>query len=138
MLDKNTQVLIPISPLLAQVPSDPVTPGNGQGLQEAVPAFITDRAIMGVVHHEPLNHLSTEIDGLLIGGGNHQAIPGFDHTAHLDPFDRTVTLHRADPAGPYGPQGRVVAEAGDDDTQPLGRLDDFHPVGDFYFMTVNL
>jgi hypothetical protein len=90
-----------------------------------------------MVHHEPLDHLFAEIDGFPVGGRNHQAIPCFEHAAHLNPFDRAFTLHRADAASPDGSQGRVVAEARDDDAQLFSRFDDLRPVRDFYLMTIN-
>jgi hypothetical protein len=90
-----------------------------------------------VIHHEPLDHLSAEIDGFPIGGRNDQAIPRFDHAAHLDPFNRPFTLHRADAASPHGSQGRMVAEARDHDAQPFGRFNDLRPGRDFDFMTIN-
>ena len=101
-------------------------------------AFIAHRTIVRMVHHEPLDHLFAKIDGFLVGGRNHQAIPCFDHAAHLDPFDRAFTLHRADAASPDGSQGRVVAEARDHDAQLFSRFDDLRPEGDFYLLTINL
>ena len=100
-------------------------------------AFIAHRTIVRMVHHEPLDHLFAEIDGFRVGGRNHQAIPRFDHAAHLNPFDRAFTLHRTDAAGPCGSQGRVVAEARDHDAQSFSRFDDLRPGGDLYFMTID-
>src|SRR5512135_1194065 len=102
-----------------------------------MPAFIANRTIMGMVHHEPLDHLSAEIDGFCIHGRNHQAIPDLGHAAHLDAFERDFTLDRANPAGSHGSQSGVIAETRDYDAQPFSRLNDLHPLGSFNFMTVN-
>ena len=138
MLDERTQVLIPVGPFLSQITPDPVAAGDGQILQQAVPAFIADRAIVGMVHHEPLDHLPAEIDRFAMGSRNHHPILCLHHTTHLHAFDGAFREHdRADAASPHGPQRRVLAEARDHDAQPFGRFDDLCPLGDFNGMTIN-
>jgi hypothetical protein len=66
MLDKDAEVLITIGPFLSQVAPDPMAAGNGHILKETVPAFVADRAIMGMVHHQPLDHMLAKIDSLLM------------------------------------------------------------------------
>jgi hypothetical protein len=137
MLNENTQVLIPEGSLLSRETPDPVSAGDGKGLEQTVPTFVADWAILRMVHHEPFHHLFAEIDGFLVHGGNYQAIPDLGHAAHLDPFDRAFTLHRANPASSHRSQGRVIAEAGDNDAQSFGGLNDLHPLGGIDFVTIN-
>jgi hypothetical protein len=68
VLDKDAQVLIMISPLFPEVAPDPMASCYGHVLKQAMPAFITDRAVVGMVHHEPFNDVLTEIDCLFVGG----------------------------------------------------------------------
>ena len=105
--------------------------GYGHVLKQAVAAFIAHRAIMGMIDHQPFNDLTTEIDHIGIGGGDHHAVSSLLHTAHLNPFNRPLQkLDGAHPAGPEGPQSRMKAKPGNDDPQLFGRFDDFGPFGD--------
>ncbi len=67
MPDEYAQVLILVSPLLAEISPGPMTPCNGHVLKETVAALVTDRAIMRVVHHEPFDHMFSEVHGFFIG-----------------------------------------------------------------------
>ena len=139
MLDKDAQILITISPLFSKIAPDPMAACNGHILEQTVAAFITDRAIMGMVHHEPLDHMLAEVDCLFIGRRNDHTVLGIDHAAHLHPFDRALQkLHRTHAAGADRSQAGMIAETRDDDAQPFGGLNHFHPFRNFYFKTVNL
>jgi hypothetical protein len=139
VLDKDAQVLIPISPLFPQIAPDPVASGYRHILEQTVAAFVADGAIMGVVHHEPFDHVPAEIDGLFVRGRYGHAIASIHHAAHLHPFDRAFQeLYRAHPAGANRPESLMVAESWDDDAQPCCSLNHLRSLFDFYFSTVNL
>jgi hypothetical protein len=113
--------------------------GNGHILKEAVSSFITDRAVMGVVHHEPLDHMLAEINSLLMSRRNDHSVLSVDHAAHLNAFDRAVQEHhRTHAACAHRPQASMVAETGNGDSQLRRSLDHLHPLWDFNFKIVNL
>jgi hypothetical protein len=132
MLDKDAEILITIGPFLSQVASDPMAAGNGHILKEAVSAFITDRTVMGMVHHEPLDHMLAETDSLLMSGRYDHPVLGVDHAAHLNAFDRAVQEHhRTHAAGAHGPQAGMVAEAWNSYSELRSSLDHLHPLWNF-------
>ena len=105
-----------------------VAAGDGLVLQQAVAAFVAHRAIEGVVHHQPLDDVPAELHGLGVGGGDHHAVTGVFHAAHLDALHRPLQeLDGAHAAGAEGAQAGVVAEPGDHDPQPFGGGDDLGP-----------
>jgi hypothetical protein len=139
VLDENAEILIMIGSLFPQVATYPVASRNGHILEQAVSAFIADRAVMGMVHHKPFDHVPAEIDGLLIGRRHDHPVGDIHHTAHLYPFDGSFEkLHGAHPAGTDGPESLMVAEPRDDDPQPRRGLNDLRSRFDVYFDTVNL
>jgi hypothetical protein len=139
MLDKDTQVLITISPFFPQIASYPVASGNRHVLEQTVAAFIADGTVVGMVHHEPFDHVPAEIDGFFVSGRYGHAIASVHHAAHLYPFDRAFQeLHCTDPAGTDRSEPRMVAESWDDDAQPCCGLNHLRSLFDFYFDTVNL
>ena len=138
MLDQRTQILVRVGALEAPVAAKTVPAGNGQVLQQAVPAFVAHRTVVGMVEHEPFDDMPPKIHGFVIGGGNHHAVLGVDHAAHLNALDRPLRKgHGADPAGPHRSQGRVIAKARDHDAQPFGRLDHLGAGGDIDFAIVD-
>ena len=101
-------------------------------------AFVADRTVVGMVHHEPFDHMPSEIDGLFVCGRYGHAIASVHHAAHLYPFDRAFQeLHCAHPTGTDRPESRMVAESWDDDAQPCRGLDHLRSLLDFYFCSVN-
>ena len=139
VLDQRSQVLVVVGALEAPVAAQAMATGNGQVLQQAVSAFVAHRAVVGMVEHEPFDDVPPEIHGFGIRGGNHHAVLGVDHAAHLDALDRSLRKgHGTDPAGPHRSQGRVIAEARDHDAQPFGRLDHLGAGGDFDLPIVDL
>ena len=101
-------------------------------------AFVAHRAVQGVVQHEPLDDVFAEIHGLRVGGGDHHAVFGLHHAAHLHPFHRPLQeLDGAHPAGAQRAQGRVVAEAGDHDPQALRGLEHVGALRDFDFPVID-
>jgi hypothetical protein len=66
VLDKDAQVLVTISPLFPEVASDSMASGYRHVLEQAMPAFVADGAIMGMVHHEPFDDVLAKIDGFFI------------------------------------------------------------------------
>ena len=93
---------------------------------------------MGMVQHEPLDHIFAKIDDLFFSGGYHHAIHGIDHTAHLYPFEGTLqAFYRTHPARTHRPEGRMIAEPRDHDAQLFGSLDNFCPRRDFYFLLID-
>ena len=74
--------------------------------------FIANRAIMGVVKHEPFNHILPKIHCLFVGGRDDHAILSIDHAAHLNALEGTFQeLHGADPAGARGGHQREYVKA---------------------------
>jgi hypothetical protein len=139
MLDQRAEVLVAIGPFFPQVAPDPMTPGNRQILKQTVPTFITDRAVMGMVHHQPFNHVFTEIDRFLVSRRYDHALLPIRHAAHLHPFDRAFKkLHRAHATGTNRSKGWMEAEPRDDDAQSGSSLDHLRPFRNFYFQSVDL
>ena len=105
VLNEDAQVLVTVGPLLPGIAPQPVAAGHGHILKEAVSPFIADRAVMGVIHHEPLDDMSSEIHGLVVGGRDDHAVLGIDHAAHLNALDRSLQkFHRTHPAGADRPE----------------------------------
>ena len=124
VLHQGAQVLVRVGALLAGVAAQPVPAGHRRVLQQAVAALVAHRAVVGMVEHEPLDHVAAELDGLRIRGRDHHAVRGLDHAAHLQALDRPLLeLDGAHAAGAHGPQGRMIAEARDHDPQPGRGLD---------------
>ena len=67
MLNKYAQILITISSLFSKIAPHTMTARYGHILKQTVASFVTDRAIMGMVHHEPLDHMLAEVHCLSIG-----------------------------------------------------------------------
>jgi hypothetical protein len=139
VLDKDAQVLITISPLFPEIAPDSVAAGNRHVLEQTVAAFVADRTVVGMVHHEPFDHVPTEIDNLFVRGRYGHAIASVHHAAHLYPFDRAFQeLHGTHPTGTDRPESLMVAESWDDDAQPCCGLDHFRSLVNLYLSTVNL
>jgi hypothetical protein len=138
VLDKRAKILIVVGTLSPQIPADRVATRNGLILQKAMAPFITDRAVMGVMKHEPFYDVSPEFRGFRVCGGYHHTVLGFLHAAHLNTFDRTLEeLYGADTAGTHRPQGRMIAESRYHDAQSFSGLYDLCPLRDFYFEIVD-
>ena len=104
VLDKASEELVPVGPLEPPVAPEAVASGHGHVLKKAVAALVADRAVVGMVEHEPLHDVAAEVDRLLVRGRHNHAIGDVDHAAHLDPFDRAVDeFHGAHPACPGRP-----------------------------------
>jgi hypothetical protein len=139
VLDEDAQVLIMVGPFLAEITPDPLAACNRHILEETVPALVADGAVVGMIHHEPFNDMSAEVDRLFVCGGDDHAIAGIHHATHLDTFDRAFQkLHRAHAASAHRPETGMIAETRDDDTEPGSCLNHPHPLGDFNFETVDL
>ena len=96
--------------------------------------FIAYRAIMGVVKHEPFNHVLTKIHCLFVGGRYYHAILSIDHAAHLHALEGAFQkLHGADPAGAHRSQSGMVAEARNHDAQSFRGLNHLCSHWNFYF-----
>jgi hypothetical protein len=87
MLYERAQILIRVSALWPQITPEAVSARDGFILKEAVPPFVTDRAVVWVMEHEPLDDIFAKRHGLFVRGGNHHALLGIYHTAHLHAFD---------------------------------------------------
>ena len=110
----------------------PCPPDDGHVLQQTVAALVAHRAVVGMVHHQPLDDITAKLDGFPIRGGDLHAVRDIQHAAHLDALDRPLqNLDGAHPAGAHGAQRRVVAEARDHDPQPGGGLNHLGAGGDF-------
>jgi hypothetical protein len=139
MLHKRSQVLILIGSLFSQVTPNSMATSNRQVLKQTVSTFITNWTVMGMAHHEPLDHLFAKIDRFFVGRGYHHAILCFRHTTHLHPFDRALQkLNRTHTAGADRSQTGMITETGDDNTQAGCRFNDLHPFWNIYFITIDL
>ena len=139
MLNKDAQILITISSLFSKIAPHTMTARYGHILEQTVASFITNRTVMRMVHHEPLDHMLAEIDSLLMSGRNDHPVLSVDHAAHLNAFDRAIQKHhRTHAACAHGSEGGMVAETGNDDPQPRRSLDHLHPFWDFDLKIVDL
>ncbi len=127
------QVLVDMGALFAGIAPPAMAAGDGEILELAFAALVADRAVVGVVDHQPFDDLPAHRQRFLVGGRDDHAVLGRQHAGHLDPLDRAVDhLHRADPAGAGLAEGRMPAEVGDGDPDTLGRLEDGNAFGDFH------
>ena len=132
MLDVLAQVLVDVGALLAVVAPDAVAAGDGEVLQLAFAPLVADRAVVGVVDHQPLDDRAAHRDRFRVGRRDHHAVLGREHAGHLDPLDRPLQhLDGADPAGPGFAEGRMPAEMRDGDADAAGRLQHVGAFGDF-------
>ena len=98
---------------------------HGHVLEVAFAAFLADRAVVGMVFHQPFDDLTAEVRGE--GGGSRrlavrradadpQAVLDGHHAGHLQPAPGVrlvpVLQHGAQPAGTYRTHRRVPAEIG--------------------------
>jgi hypothetical protein len=67
VLDKDAQILVTVSPLFSKITSDAMATRYRHILEQTVATFVTDRAIMGMIHHEPLNDMLAKVDCFFIG-----------------------------------------------------------------------
>ncbi len=118
---KGAEVLIGISPLL-KTESPVYMPGHkGHILEMAFAPLIADRAIMGMVGHEPFDYTFSE--GLYLGiiDRNPYALFHRSHTGHDNPapciFFILEFLYCALPACSHGMHGRMPAEIGHIESQ---------------------
>ena len=84
MLNQGSQILIIISALRASISSYSVTAGDGHILEQAVSSFVTNRAIVGMIEHQPFNDGFSKLHGFFVRGGHDHAVLGLNHTAHLN------------------------------------------------------
>src|SRR5690606_30849729 len=106
----------------------------------AVPAFLTHRAVMGVVDHQPLDDAGAEGLGFLIINRNPGVIGGRPHVGHDQPPTGVilvaVLLDRTLAAGAYAPQRRVPAEVGNIEAEGQTGLQQVVRAIDFVVFTV--
>ena len=116
MVDEGAEILIAVGALGKTVAPIRMAGHQGHILQMAVAAFVTHRAIVWVVDHQPFDHAGPKrlsirvIDGdMSIGGGG-------GHTGHDQPTPRVLRvselLHGALAARSHRPQRRVPAKVG--------------------------
>ena len=119
----------------AVVTADAMTTGDREILELAFAPLVTDRAVVGVVDHQPFDHAPAKRNRLIIGRGDHHAVLGRQHAGHLQALDRSIDhLDCADPAGTCLAQCRVPAEMRDGDTDAAGSFQDVGAIryGDRY------
>jgi hypothetical protein len=134
VLDEGTQILIMVGPFLSRIAPDTMAARNCFILEETVPTFVTNRAVMGVVLHIPLDDIFSELHSLFVGGGYHHAVLRIRHAAHVHPLERSLyKLHRTQPARPHRAQGRMETKPWDHDPKLLSRIYDFGPYRNLYF-----
>jgi hypothetical protein len=107
-------------------------------LEQTVAPFIANRAIMGVVKHEPFNYVLPKIHCLFVGGRNYHAVLSIDHAAHLNALEGAFQkLHGADPAGANRSQPGMVAEARNHDAQFFCGLNHLCSLWNLYFPIID-
>jgi hypothetical protein len=138
MLNVRSQVLIPIGSLSALESSDTVSAGPCFILQQALSSLVAYRTIQRMINHKQFDYPFSELNRLFVGCRNDHSILSIDHAAHLHALERPLDkFDGTHPAGAYGPQRLVVAEARNYNAQPFGGVDDFAPPWDLYLKIVN-
>ena len=118
MLEQGTQILVGVSALSSHKSSNAMATGNGYILQQTMTAFIANRAIMGMMEHQPFNYILAKIDRFFISGGYHHAVLGLHHAAHLHPFKRPLQkFHGTHPASAHRSQSWMVTEPRNHDAE---------------------
>jgi hypothetical protein len=114
MVDEGAEILVAVSSLGVFIPPVIMTRHDGHILKMTFPAFITDRAVMGVIGHQRLNNISPEHLCFGIVDGDYRALGGRLHAGHDDTSPGILIilelLNGALTASPYGAQFRVPAE----------------------------
>jgi hypothetical protein len=138
MLQQGAQILIGIGSLMPLKAPDTMSSGNCHILQQAVTAFITNRAIMGMVEHQPFDHMFAKVDRLIIGGRYDHAVLGISHAAHLNPFQGSLQkFNGTNTASTHGSQGRMITKPWDHNAKLFRGLDYLGPGGNFYFTIID-
>ena len=133
MLNMRPQKLVVICPFSAVIAPDCMFSGNGEILKLTFAPFITDRAIVRVVDHQPFDNRTTERHSFGVSGRNNHTILGRKHAGHLDTLDRPFQhFYRADPAGSRHAKRRMPAEMRNNNADSCRRLQDICPVYHFY------
>jgi len=124
----RSEILVAVGPLPAVIATDALSAGDGEILQLAFPPFVADRAVMGVVDHQPFEHLLAHRHCLGVGRRNDHPLLGREHAGHLQTLYRAGDhLDCADPAGAGLSQRRMPAEVGDRDIDCLCRFENSRP-----------
>ena len=124
--DEGAEVLVLPGSFATGVAAHGVAGHHGHVLEVALAALLAHRAVVGMVLHQPLDHLSAEV-GRESAGARRLALGSADadthavlhrHQArHLQPSALVgfvlVLDDRAQPAGAHRPHGRVPAEIGE-------------------------
>jgi hypothetical protein len=93
---------------------------------------------MGVVEHQPFNDVFAKVHRFCVRGGNHHAVLGCNHAAHLQAlYGSLQKLYGTNPARPYRTQGWVVTKPGDHDAQLLCGLNHHGIRRNFYFSVID-
>ncbi len=142
MGDERAKVLVAVGsfpePVFAVV-----MPGHyGHVLEVALSALIANRAIMGMVEHEPLDNARPKLDRLRVVDGNPDAVISRGHTGHDDLAPRVFLvlelLDRALTACPNGPKRRMPAKIGQIESKGEARLEQVLSVFDLVGLSVNV
>src|SRR6185369_2619678 len=130
VFDKGTEILIDVCPLQAVVAPDAVAAGDGEVLELALPPLVADRAVVGVIDHQPFDDGAAHGDRFRVGRRYHHAVLGRQHAGHLDPLDRPLQHpDGADPAGAGPAESGMPAEMRDGDTDAARGLQDIGAFG---------
>ena len=142
VMNQGAQVLVAVGLLGAAVVTVPVAGHYRHVLQVALAAFGADRAVMGVVHHQRLDHGLPEARGALTGQVEDGAVGHRGHAGHDDAaagiFLVLVLHHRALPAGADGTHGRVPAEVGQVEAQAQAALQQVTALGHLVVLAIDL
>jgi hypothetical protein len=116
VIDKRAEVLVFVRAFIEARPAVIMAGHDRHVLKVAFSALVADRAVMGMVQHEPFDHAGPEGPRIGIVDGQAHSIDHRGHAGHGDPaprvlvilehFDSALTA-RADRV-----QGRVPAEVG--------------------------
>ncbi|KPY63234.1 Uncharacterized protein ALO94_05579 [Pseudomonas syringae pv. spinaceae] len=119
--DERPQFLILVGTLGETITALVVAGHHGHVLQMAVTAFLTDRAVVGVVGHQPFDDTGTEGLGFIIFDGDPGVVGGWRHAGHDDTTTGVVLvgvlLDRALATGANAAKGGVPAEIRDVEAQ---------------------
>ena len=117
VVDEGAEVLVAVGALPEPEAAVVVPRHHRHVLQVALAPLVADGAVVGMVDHQPLDHLRAEGAGLGVLDRDPRPFRRRGHAGHHEPAGlvRLVAelLHRALPASPHGSHRGVPAEVGE-------------------------
>ncbi len=138
--DERTEFLVAVGALGEAVAAAGMAGHHRHVLQVAVAAFLADRAIVGMVGHQPFDHAGAKLPGFVVSDGNVAVVGSRRHAGHHQPAAGVVgigvLLDRALAAGADAAQRRMPAEIGNIKTERQAGLQQVVGAVDLIFLAV--